>query len=276
VLQREGTLADLEVDPGDDLVVVAFQAELARRGVAAVSGRLTIDSEIPVGRGLGTSAAAAVAGLLLGAAVSGEESPDRTALLSEATRLEGHGDNAAPALLGGLVAVVRREEHEVRALRFPLSADIGFAFAAPEARVATAEARRVLPSQYEKSTTFAALGRLAALLHGLAEGDPEALTMGMQDDLHVPYRLALTPAAAAVFDAAREAGAWAATLSGSGSGVIAACPRDRTEAVVAAIHSTFSAATPGESVAFALEPDRRGALIAGNEPLDPVVAEHEA
>jgi homoserine kinase len=260
-LTRDGTLTELYISSVDDLLSQAFVAELARRGVSHPTGSLYVKSEIPIGRGLGTSAAATVAGLLLATAASGDTTPDRALILDHAAALEGHGDNAAPQLYGGLVAVVPKASGGVRALPLPLSSELAFAFAAPTVRVSTAEARQALPSQYAKATAFAALGRITALLHGLAHGDPDALSVGFSDELHVPYRLPLIQGGAAALDAARDAGAWGATISGSGSGLIAVCPRERLGPVASAMVAAFRHAGHEEVVTFPLEPEQDGAEL---------------
>jgi len=258
-LRREGTLATLDAPAERDLVRTAFLAELARRGVEQVGGTLTVTSEIPVGRGLGTSAAAVVGGLLLAAGAAGDVGPDADGVLDEAARVEGHADNAAPALLGGLVGVTPREAGGFRALHLPLSQDLAFAFAAPSAPVSTADARRVLPDAYPRRTAVAALGRLASLLYGLAHADGDALAEGLRDELHVPYRLPLIGGGAEVMEAARRAGAWGATVSGSGSGIIALCARTDAGAVAGAMGDAFRAAGQGGVVSFELEPEMQGA-----------------
>jgi homoserine kinase len=259
VLLRAGTLTDLDVPADEDLLRRAFLAELSRRGVEAPGGALHVSSEVPVGRGLGTSAAAVVGGMLLAAAAAGEPEPDRGLLLNRAAELEGHADNAAPALYGGLTAVSPSAAGGVRALRFDLSPDLTFVYAAPGARMSTAEARRVLPPEYLRGTAVAALGRLAALLHGLALGDAESLAAGFADDLHVPYRLPLIQGGAGALDAAREAGAWGATISGSGSGLIAVCPQVRLQVVGSAMAGALRRAGHEEVVFFPLVPDFAGA-----------------
>lgn len=265
-LERAGTLAHLDVTPEEDLLRLAFAAELARRGVDAgrAGGSLHATSEIPVGRGLGTSAAAVVAGLLLAAAAAGEPAPDRGALLAHAVGLEGHGDNAGPALFGGLIAVSPAAGGP-RALRLPLSGRVAFAYAAPGARVSTADARRVLPADVPHRVAVAALGRLAALVHGLAEADGESLAAGFADELHVPYRLPLIEGALAALDAARDAGAWGATISGSGSGLIAACPAGRVQPVGGAMAAALRKAGHEEVVWFPLAPEPEGAKVTMGE-----------
>ena len=259
-IRRQGTLAGLDVSPRDDLLLSTFVAELARRGREAPGGTLTVTSELPVGRGLGASAAAVVAGLLLAAHAAGDAAPDLEHLLREATHLEGHADNAAPSLHGGLIAVVPVGSRRLRCLSLPLSPDVAFAYAAPPVRLSTAAARAALPSSYPRPTAVLALGRLAALLHGLAHADPETLAVGLADEIHAPYRLALIPGGEAVLRAATDAGAWGATVSGSGSGMLAVAAHDRIDHVALAMAAAFADAGHArqEVIAFRLEPERRG------------------
>lgn len=275
-VERRGTVASLDVPADRDLLVGAFLRAL-RSGadVSEPRGWIVMDSEIPVARGLGSSAAGVVAGLALAEAALGRDAtPEaRSRWLRDADALEGHPDNAAPVIFGGLVAVARDASGRPVPISLPLAPEIGFAFAAPPVEVSTREARRVLPESVPHVVASAALGRVAALLHGLATADPELLAIGFQDDLHVPYRLPLIPGAEHAVATALEAGAWAVTISGSGSGLIAVCARERAPAVADALTLGFRQAgfdagspegrDPGAVVAFAASPDRNGAQIGG-------------
>lgn len=253
-IERGGTLRSITADPADDLLLHAFRDGLAARGVHAATGLIKATSDIPVSRGLGSSGAANVAGLVLAAASAGG-ALDRDAELARALRLEGHPDNAAPALYGGLVAVARGTGGEVRALSLPLADAIAFVFAAPDVEVATPAARAALPEQVPHATAARGLGRLAALVHGLATGEPDLLRLGFDDELHVPFRLPLIPRAREAMDAARDAGAIAVTISGSGSGLIAVTAPELAAPVADAMAGAF-----GGGVAFAIDADRRGVV----------------
>lgn len=267
---REGTLAALHVSPEDDALLRAFAAELRRRGHTGEAdsrptGTIRAASDIPIGRGLGSSAAAIVAGLALAAAARGGPA-DPAELLARATELEGHPDNAAPALHGGLVAVARDADGCVRAVPLPLSPALGLAYAAPGEEVSTAMAREALPDTVHHDLAARGLGRMAALLRGLATAEPELLRIGFADELHVPHRLPLVPGATAATDAARRAGAWAVTISGAGSGLIAVCPPDRAAAVADAMAAAFRReAGPEGVVGFPAPPERDGLIV---EPED--------
>lgn len=262
-LERRGTLAALAGGPGEDLLVRVFCAYLERRGAAVPGGTLRVESEIPVARGLGSSATAVVAGIGLAMLAVGRE-VDREEALVEAEGWEGHLDNVAPALFGGLVAVAKDAEGRARAFPLPLSGDLGFAWAAPGVEVPTQKARAALPASVAHAVATRGLGRLAALVRGLATGDPELLRIGFEDELHVPYRLPLIPGATGAFEAAREAGAWAVTISGSGSGLIAVCAPERAAEVAEAMAEAFRRVPGPEGVvSFAARPDEQGIRVGG-------------
>jgi homoserine kinase len=256
-IRRAGTLRDLMTDIGEDRLVLAFLAELRRRGLERPGGMLLAGSSIPIARGLGSSAAATVAGIALATAACGD-TLDRDAALAAAVRVEGHPDNSAPALFGGLVAVAGAGHGVPRAMRMPLADEISFVFAAPSTGVSTSRARAVLPQHIPHTAAARNLGRMAALLHGLATADAGSIAIGFSDELHVPYRLPLIPRASAVLKAAMDAGAWGATISGSGSGVIAACPHDAEEAVFTAMLEAFGGSGAG-AAAHVLRADMHGA-----------------
>jgi homoserine kinase len=254
-VERAGTLGAGSVSDADDVLLRAFREELQRRGAGEPRGALAVTSAIPVGYGLGSSAAAVVAGIALAAAATGTRL-DREAALATAIHHEGHPDNAAPALFGGLVAVVFTD-HTPRALRLPLSPGIGWAFAAPATPVSTQRARAALPQQVPHSAAVRNTGRMAALLHGLASADAASLAAGFNDELHVPYRLPLIAEGRAALEAGVRAGAWAVTISGSGSGVLAACPLGRELAVMDALVVAFRRS--GQNAGgFVLRPDAHG------------------
>jgi homoserine kinase len=254
-VRRAGTLADLDADTERDLLAVAFRAELRRRGIENPAGELVVTSEIPVGRGLGSSAAAVVAGIALATAATGA-ALDRAATLCAAAGAEGHPDNAAPSIFGGLVAVAY-VEHMPRALALPLAAELSFVFAAPDATVSTQRARAALPGQVPHSAAVRNTARMAALLHGLASADRETVAAGFNDEIHVPYRLPLIPGGREAIHAAVAAGAWAATISGSGSGLLAVCADDGADAVLNAMMGSFGSGGHGGD-GFVVRPSQHG------------------
>jgi len=177
-------------------------------------------NRIPPARGLGSSAAAWVGGLVAANAALG--SPlDRHAVLALACRAEGHPDNVAAALLGGLTVACLSGER-VTAVSLPVPADLGWVVLVPEIESSTREARAVLPAAVTRADAVYNLQRMGLLLAALTSGRIDLLGVAMEDRLHQPQRLALFPWTEAVRRAALEAGALGCVLSGAGPSLLAA------------------------------------------------------
>ena len=260
-VERHGTLAALRVPPDDDLVVRTLQRVLAGAGRSPAGGKLRLTSTVPVARGLGSSASARVAGHLLAHLATAGDTPWSGAVLAPAARDEGHPDNVAPSVVGGLVASGWSDGgDEVRVTPLPLSPEVGWCYACPGVVVRTDEARRALPATVPHALVGATCARLAVLLKGLATADGDAIAWGVVDEVHSPWRLPLVPGGVEAVEAARDAGAWGATLSGSGSGVIAMGPRGSMPDVRDALAAVFSrTGDAGDAHAFVFTPDPRGA-----------------
>lgn len=227
---------------------------------------LVVDNQLPVARGLGGSAAAAVAGLALGAAALGDRA-DPARLLPLAVEMEGHGDNVAPALLGGLVLVWGKGEG-VRARPLPLAADLHAVVFIPEQASSTKAARAVLPARIAHADAAYNVARAALLVDALREGRWGDLREAMSDRLHQPYRLPTLPHASLI-EAALAAGAYGAALSGAGSSLIALCATAAAPAIAAALRERAAAlGVPGDALPLAI--DRRGLVVL----IDGVEAQH--
>jgi len=218
----------------EDLVRRALSLYAARFQVQLPALRIRVASEIPVGRGFGSSGAATAAGLLMAAEASPLLHEDRSALLELAVELEGHPDNAAASLLGGCALAVPHAAG-LEVVEQPVHGSLGFALAWPSAPLYTDQSRAVLPETIPFQDAVENPRRLALLLDGLRTGNPTRLRLGVQDRLHERFRRALIPGSDAAIQGALEAGAHAACLSGAGSGLLAIGPRDRMEAVCAAL-----------------------------------------
>ena len=254
-VERRGTLRALDDRPDtQDLFVRVFRRTLEVIGVSSADGTLALDSEIPIGRGLGSSAAAVVAAIAL-ALASRDVDASTEVVLQLAQEYEGHLDNVAPAMLGGLVAIARDEQDRPHAFQLPLSDQVGLAFAAPGIELETRQARAALPERVPMRDAVHNLGALAALTRALATGDRALLALGLSDRLHVRVRLALIPGGDAAIEAARRAGAWGATVSGAGSGLIAVGDPARVSDIADAMADAFRRVSgPYGIIAFAVEP----------------------
>ena len=253
---REGSLATADYDDADDLVARSFASALRSMG-SEVGGTLRLRCDIPIGKGLGSSAAAILAGSDLALAATGQGRND-AGVFGTAYEHEGHGDNAAPCLYGGLRAVLPGATGPLP-IELALSPDLGFAYAAPSAAIETKAARDVLPELVGHDLAARSLARATALVRGLASADRELIKIGVEDELHVPHRLPMIPGAYNAIGAGYDAGAWAITISGAGSGLIALCDPSDSEAVAAAMRQVFSNGTEDPNCpGFAATPDFEG------------------
>ncbi len=181
--------------------------------------RISMHNEIPLARGLGSSAAATVGGVLVGNSLAGD-ALSMPEMLKIATDIEGHPDNAAAALLGGFV-VSTTARTTVEAIRFEAPRDLRAVLFIPDLRLPTDAMRAALPSVVPLEDAVANLGAVAVGVAGLATGHFGLLSLLTTDRLHERYRAAVYPQLPAMVEAAREAGALGACLSGAGSTILA-------------------------------------------------------
>lgn len=217
----------------ENLLFRAFDAAVEFHSGERRAYRFAVASEIPLCRGLGSSGAAVAAGLLLGTAVASGDDPDRHALAELGLVIEGHPDNSTATLLGGCTLAVPVGPRDLCIVSHPLSERLVFSVVWPEATLSTEKAREVLPKVVPFAAAVENPRRLALLLEGLRRGDAELVRLGGEDRLHFAHRLALIPGGAAAIAAAREAGAWMATISGSGSALVAVHDDERIATEVA-------------------------------------------
>jgi homoserine kinase len=218
---------------------------------------LTCVNRVPTARGLGSSAAAWVGGLVAGNALLGGPL-SREALLALAARAEGHPDNVTAALLGGLTVSCALGEGRIAAISLPVPGAVRWVVLVPETTSATAEARAVLPPTYSRADAVFNVQRVSLLLAALQSGRFDLLGAALDDRIHQPYRLRLFPWMTAVADAARAAGALGCVLSGAGPSLLAAV-RDDADVVARSMEGALAAAgVRGRACAFAV--DTEGAM----------------
>ena len=223
--------------------------------------RITMDNQIPLARGLGSSAAATVCGLVAGEALGGV-SLGGERLLRLAAEIEGHADNAAAALLGGFVVISGDRRAGWRHTRLEPPAQLRVVLFVPDAESGTGEMRAALPARVAHADAAANVGAAATIVAAMATGRLELLAAMYDDRLHEPYRMAAAfPELRQLTAAARDAGALGAALSGAGSSVIALCGSD---AAAAAVEVAFAEAARGAGLAGRSMPaavETRGARV---------------
>jgi homoserine kinase len=204
----------LEVSTGrDNLIVRAFESLRSADGIA-----FRLRSEIPLARGLGSSAAAIVAGLyaadhLYELALTKEE------MLAQATEIEGHPDNVAAAIYGGFVVCTSGEDGPTAARFDPPEGLEGIVVIPPE-EVSTERAREAIPAEVPLADAVANVSAAATLVLGLRSADLDLLARGLRDSIHQDRRRKLYPRSMEIVDSARELGALGATISGAGPTIL--------------------------------------------------------
>ena len=224
--------------PGDSTNRVIDAAHRAARDAgldpASLRAELSIHSSIPLRRGLGSSAAAAIAGgLLADALADGRIGAER--VLRMAVEMEGHPDNVVPALRGGAQVSVRDARGQIQSCSIEIRAPLRAALYIPDQELATSAARAVLPKLVPLADAVHNLGRAALLVAALGEGRVDLLGEAMDDRLHQPARSSLLPWLPSLLAAARSAGASGAALSGAGTSICALCTTDTARDVARAM-----------------------------------------
>jgi homoserine kinase len=243
IVKIEGVGEDI-LAPNENNAIYQAMLAYANAQQALLPAGITLEclNRIPLGSGLGSSSAAAVAGILIARTLLGKQ-PDLEAELALATRLEGHPDNVAPCLMGGLVAATMNDAGIVQTLALPVAAELELVLVHPLFSFPTKVARAALPTHVTHHDAVFNASRAFFLAEALKTGDPHLLKTSLQDRLHQPYRLPLIPGAFSAIEKAHEAGAIATVLSGAGPSLLAFSPSPQLNQPIAqAIRSAFAGA----------------------------------
>jgi homoserine kinase len=245
---------------------IAFQAvELVfdRSGTKRPKGfKLQIENGIPAIRGLGGSGTAILGGLLTANALCSSPFSD-VELLNFATELEGHPDNVAASLYGGIV-VSAQENAQVHTVRLECPPVLSVVLAIPDFPLSTEQARGVLPTSVSFADAVYNTSRSTLLIASIATGQFEMLRVAMKDRLHQPYRASLIPGFDDVAKAATTAGALSVALSGAGPTVAAYC-LEYTEQVAEQMQAAFKKHQIASDIKI-LKPDVDGASLHVENP----------
>lgn len=244
VIEIEGHGEALE-RPENNLVYQAALKVFERLGYQPHGLLIREEVAIPVARGMGSSAAAIVGGLVAANALvvqmSGRPGLSDDELLRMAVEIEGHPDNVTPAMVGGFTVCCMDEVRGPLHVRFDPPRGLRAVVVMPEVPITgkkTEKSRGVLPTEVTLKDAVYNLNRTALLVAALAQGRVDLLSVATQDRLHQPYRASLVPGLRAVFQAALDAGAKGVALSGAGPSVIAFVDQD-AEPVVLAMEAAF-------------------------------------
>ncbi len=207
----------------DNLILKTYREVLQAAGKPAAPLHLQVSNEIPIGKGCGSSAAARLAGIALAVRLGSLEWSDEQ-IIAEASRREGHPDNAAACWLGGLAiarnATAADGAPTVQAVRLAAACPWPLLLAIPEEPLSTEAARRVLPAQYSRPDAVFNLQNSLFLLAAFTQGRADLLRSALQDRIHEPYRASLCPLLPALRELAGSQGVLGAVLSGAGPSVL--------------------------------------------------------
>jgi len=249
----------------DNLVYRSMEFLFQDAGQEMPLVRIRCDNAIPLARGMGSSAAAIAGGLVAANAICSQDYTPND-LLEMAATIEGHPDNVAAAVLGGMQLVISdKTEEGSRLYTVPINVppELHAVVFVPQVRIATEDARAVLPEKVTVADAVHNIGRVGLLVASMATNHPEYLAIATQDLLHQPYRQPLFPAMKVIFKAALDAGALGVFLSGSGSTVLALTQgREMTVAYEMAEAARQASVEGNVSVT---QPTVRGAHLIGQE-----------
>ncbi|MCK8625577.1 homoserine kinase [Apilactobacillus kunkeei] len=222
----------------DNLVYQGFIQGCKHLNRAVPTISIDIQSEIPESRGLGSSSACIVAGII-GAFEYFKEEVDKDVVLQIATKMEGHPDNVAPAIYGGLCMAFEDSNGHYDVIKYPVDDSYYFTAVIPDFKVSTNEARKIVPKEVKTSTVAHQLSHCLAMLNALSTGDIQHLNDAIDDRLHEPYRQKLIND----FDEVKkivEENDSVVYISGSGSTlIIISNSADRRDKIIEALQKRF-------------------------------------
>ena len=243
----------VSADDESNLILRSARAAYSAAGAQYPGFELQCENRIIFNRGLGSSAAAIVCGLLIANECMARPLSE-PALLDLASSIEGHPDNVAPCLLGGVRVALRTDNGSVVQCGVSVAMSLSAVCFVPDMHVPTPHARGLLPATVTLADAVFNVGRASLLVAALASGQPSLLAEATRDRLHQPFRLPLFPEGATLLDAAMQAGALGAYVSGAGPTILALCASGaQVEAVAAAFDSTaVRLEVPGSTLRLAL------------------------
>lgn len=260
VITATGLEAERVLTTADNLVYQTFCQVYARLGQAPPPVQLDIQLNVPLTRGLGSSATAIVGGLvganqLAGAPLTTDD------LMQMAIDLEGHPDNVVPALIGGCRLAATGLQTPWEICEVPWHSSIVPIVAIPDFELSTQAARQVLPPNYSRADAIFNTAHLGLLLRGLETGQVEWLRAALQDRIHQPYRQSLILGYEAVREAALGAGAYGVVISGAGPTLLTLANSEAAQQIRSALMATWASVGIKANVQV-LQVETEGAIVA--------------
>ena len=241
-----------------NLIYTTIKGFYDREGLKLPGVKIVQKDSIPMTRGLGSSAACIVGGLLAANAMSGRNyTVDRLALM--AAELEGHPDNSNPALMGSMV-VSAMHDGEMSRIKINVPENLTFGVLIPNFALSTAESRAVLPKEYTRAQAVFNSSRTGLLIAAMMTGNLEALRVAVDDEIHQPYRKKLIRNYDDIFEKARENGSLAEYLSGAGPTLMTLITDETAEKYEKEMNELIKT-LPDKWELKLLKPDTRGAVI---------------
>ncbi|WP_053955600.1 homoserine kinase [Inediibacterium massiliense] len=225
-VEKGFTMVDCDLSLEDNLVYQSMKKVLDEHKTKIDGIKITPSIQIPMSRGLGSSATAIVGGIMIANILLGNVLT-KDDMIHIGTKMEGHPDNIVPAVLGGMYASIY-ENGEVIYSKVNVPKNLRFVVMSPDFFVSTHEARKVLPHSYSKENCIFNLSRVAMLICAMNNGEIDKLRISMEDKIHQPYRAPLIKDIKEIFDHSKLLGSKAEVISGSGSTLLAIVEEDNT------------------------------------------------
>ncbi len=229
-IEINGEGADIISRDKTNMVYMSAKKVFDRIGEKVPPLNIKLNNNIPLARGLGSSGTAIIGGLIAGNIISSAGLTEQD-ILNMAAEIDGHPDNVAASIFGGIV-IASMNNGSVAYMKIMPPKPIKVVAVVPDFHLLTTDARAVLPEKVDIQTAVFNIGRASLLVASLATGDFKHLGISTEDKLHQPYRAKLIPGIDDVFDAAKSADSESAVaISGAGSSVVAFCCNDKSEQI---------------------------------------------
>lgn len=256
----------LEHVPQDENSIIYKAVELLYNSIGQTPSELkiTVQTQIPIARGLGSSASVIVGGLLAANELLGKPA-DEVALLSIATEVEGHPDNITPAIVGGLVLTSREDDGRIIYTKMKWPEKWAINVCIPDFELSTDISRSVIPQQIPIEDAVFNMKRVGMFVQAVNTGDDELIKLALQDRLHQPYRMKLVPGLNEISENLKhEDSVLGCVLSGAGPSILVISQKNDIDKIKSVVKQTWDDMNIKSQI-LTLPPEEVGAQIIGNE-----------